>query len=259
MASRTGPFVVGVPRPACSAVFALAAAAALLGCHRGASPGTSPAAQGDEAGEAGEPEADATALDDTWTEPSGPPPRWEIDGTTIAADVRLPRALARALREHGRANEEVQDHILSDLNGDGILDAVLLLPAPAVAGAYDHLVLLSDGGEIRVHALAELVTGASFSVAVVPLVDGLTLVAVAPRLGGCERGPQWSFLRPTGGMLEPVGSVGVEDYDCAEAEASVEFERERDGRVTAVVVRHGPSTTRHRWDPSVGSFTRASE
>jgi hypothetical protein len=259
MATHTSPSVVCVRRPARAAtlMLALAAATAVFGCHRdAASPGEIPGAAG---GEAREPEAGATASDE-WTEPSGAPPRWVIDGTTMAADPRLPRALARALREHGRANEEVQDHILSDLNGDGILDAVLLLPAPAVSGAYDHLVLVSDGNEVRVHTLAALVPGASFSVAVVPLVDGPTLVAVAPRLGGCERGPQWSFVRATGGMLESVGSVRVDDYDCAEFEheASVEFEREADGRVTAVVVRRGPTTTRHHWDPSVGSFVAES-
>ena len=172
----------------------------------------------------------------------------------MAADPTLPLALDRALREHGRAGEEVQDHIIFDLNSDGQLDAVVLLPAPAVAGAYDHLVLLSDGESIRTHVIAELVPGALFSAAVVPLVDGPTLVAVAPRLGGCERGPEWTFLRATGGLLEPVGSVRVDDYDCAVAEASVTFERDADGRVSAVVVRHGDAVTRHRWDPSVGSF-----
>src|SRR5690606_31826487 len=144
----------------------------------------------------------------------GSAPRWIIDGTTVAADPSLPLPLARALREHGRASEEVQDRILYDLNDDGRLDAVVLLPAPEVAGAYDHLVLLSEGESVRVHAIAELVPGALFGAAVLPLVDGPTLVGVAPRLGGCTRGPQWSFLRPTGGLLEPVGSVRVDDYDC---------------------------------------------
>lgn len=180
--------------------------------------------------------------------------RWVIDGTTLAADPSLPIPLDRALREHGRASEEVQDRILHDLNGDGQLDAVVLLPAPTVAGAYDHLVLLSDGTSVRVLAINELVPGASFSAAVVPLVDGPTLVAVAPRLGGCERGPEWTFLRPTGALLEPVGSVRVEDYDCAVADASVDFERGADGRVSAVVVRHGEAVKRYRWDGTVGSF-----
>ncbi|HLT39220.1 MAG TPA: hypothetical protein VK034_23210, partial [Enhygromyxa sp.] len=198
--------------------------------------------------------ADPAAGIDPLAEPEGPPPRWSIDGTTLAADPSLPFALDRALREHGRASEEVQDHILWDLNGDGRLDAVVLLPAIGIAGAYDHLVLLSDGESIRVHALAELVAGPLFAAAVVPLIDGPTLVAVAPRLGGCERGPEWSFLRPTGALLEPVGSVRIDDYDCAVADASIRFDRDDDGRVGTVTVRHGDAVTQYRWDPSVGSF-----
>jgi hypothetical protein len=190
-------------------------------------------------------------------DPEGPPPRWAIDGTTVAADPRLPLALERALREHGRLADEVQDHILVDLNDDGRLDAVLLLPTAAVAGAYDLLVLLSVGESIRVHPTAELIPGASFAAAVLPLVDGPTLVAVAPRLGGCERGPQWSFLRVTGDLLEPVGSVRVDDYDCATVEASIEFVRAADGSVSAVELRRGEALTVYRWDGGVGSFAVA--
>ncbi len=192
-------------------------------------------------------------------DPLGPPPRWVIDGTTLAADPSLPLALDRALREFGRAGEEVQDHILFDLNGDARLDAVVLLPAPNIAGAYDQLVLLSDGEAIRVHDVATLIPGASFAATVVPLVDGPTLVGLGPRLGGCERGPEWTFLRPTGALLEPVGSVRVDDYDCAVAEASVEFERDADAGVTAIVVRHGEAITRYVWDSALGSFTVAPE
>lgn len=238
-------------RPRSSLVVALVQLAlgsvSLAGCRRDAVP---------------DPVADAPApapVDepDLVGDPEGPPPRWVIDGTTLAADPRLPVDLDRALREHGRASEEVQDHILVDLNGDLVLDAVVLLPAPAVAGAYDHLVLLSDKQAIRVHALAELVPGASFSVAVVPLVDGPTLIAVAPRIGGCERGPEWSFLRVTNDLLEPVGAVRIDDYDCGEGEASIELEREPDGRVSAVVVQRSSGVVRHRWDASVGSFVVA--
>lgn len=199
-----------------------------------------------------EPEAEAEPVESPKVGEQGP--RWSIDGTTLAADPSLPAPLDRALREHGRASEEVQDRILHDLNGDGRLDAVVLLPAPSVAGSYDHLVLLSEGDSVRVHAVGELVSGALFSAAVIPLVDGPTLVAVAPRLGGCERGPEWTFLRPTGSLLEPVGSVRVDDYDCTVADASVDFERGEDGRVSAVVVRHGDSVKLYRWDGSVGSF-----
>lgn len=184
----------------------------------------------------------------------GAPPRWQIDGTTVAEDPSLPLALDRTLREFGRRADEVQDHVIVDLNGDGELDAVLLLPAPAVAGAYDHLVLLSDGADLRVHELAPLVDVPGFAVAVVPLVDGPILIGVAPRIGGCERGPSWSFLRPTGAMLERVGSVSVEPYDCAVAEASIVFVRGARGEVSALELRHGDVITRYVWDPSVGSF-----
>lgn len=202
-----------------------------------------------------EPAPESTTMSSTeLAGPAGPPTRWVIDGTTLAANPRLPLALDRALRGFGRASEEVQDHILYDLNGDAQLDAVVLLPAPAVAGAYDHLVLLSDGDAFEVHAIAELVAGASFSAIVVPLVDGPTLIGVAPRIGGCERGPEWTFLRPTGGLLETVGSVRIEDYDCSVAEASIDFERRDDGTVSAVIVRHGDALTRYRWDPALGSF-----
>lgn len=219
-----------------------ALALALVGCHRP-----------DVASDAVQP-APALASEPPPANHTGPPSRWVIDGTTLAADPRLPPGLDRALREHGRASEEVQDHILFDLNGDGELDAVVLLPAPTVAGAYDHLVLLSAGESIRVHTITELVAGASFSAAVVPLVDGPTLVAVAPRLGGCERGPEWTFLRPTGDTLELVGSVRVDDYDCAVADASVALVREADGQVSAVELRHGGRVTLYQWDSSVGSF-----
>jgi hypothetical protein len=185
----------------------------------------------------------------------GVPPRWQIDGTTVAEDPALPPALDRALREHGRRAEEVQDHVVVDLNGDGRLDAALLLPAPAIAGAYDHLVLLSEGESVRVHVLGDLTEGALFSLAVLPLVDGPTLIAVAPRLGSCERGPEWSFLRPTGDLLEPVGRIAVEPFDCAEAEAEIRFVRGEDGRVSAIEVRHGEVLTRYAWDASLGSFT----
>jgi hypothetical protein len=222
---------------------ALALAIVLTSCQRAGSEITQPD---------GEPEVEAESV-----EPSNSaeqPARWVIDGTTLASDPSLPLPLDRALRAHGRASEEVQDRIIHDLNGDGQLDAVVLLPAPALAGADDYLVLLSEGEAIRVHAIAELVPGASFSAAVLPIVDGPTLVGVAPRIGGCERGPEWTFLRPTGALLEPVGSVRVEDYDCAVADASVEFERASDGQVSAVVVRHGDGVKRYRWDASVGSF-----
>jgi hypothetical protein len=230
---------------------ALALAITLMSCRR-------PEAGSEISQPVGEPKVEAAASDPSdpidQLDPEGQPPRWVIDGTTLAADPSLPVALDRALREHGRASDEVQDRILYDLNGDAQLDAVVLLPALAVAGVYDHLVLLSGGDSVRVHSINELVPGASFSAAVIPLVDGPTLVAVAPRLGGCERGPEWTFLRPTGALLELVGTVRVEDYDCAVADASVGFERGDDGRVAAVVVRHGPSLQRYRWDGSVGSF-----
>lgn len=229
---------------------ALALAVMLTSCRR-------PEAGSEIAHPVGEPNVESDATEPTPV--SEQPSRWVIDGTTLAADPSLPIPLDRALREHGRASDEVQDRILHDLNGDGQLDAVVLLPAPAVVGAYDHLVLLSDGNAVRVHVIAELVPGASFSAAVIPLVDGPTLVGVAPRLGGCERGPEWTFLRPTGGLLEPVGSVRVDDYDCAVADASVGFERGDDGRVSAVVVRYGETLTRYRWDGSVGSFTVAKD
>ena len=231
-----------------TAAVVLALSVAPLGCRRAAS------------GEVGVTPEPAPAGEAPADQPLGPagfgvPPRWQIDGTTVAEDPSLPLALDRALRDHGRRADEVQDHIIVDLNGDGELDAVLLLPAPAVAGAYDHLVLLSDGGAIRVHELAKLVDVPGFAAAVVPLVDGPTLVAVAPRIGSCERGPSWSFLRPTGAMLERVGTINVESYDCAEAEASFEFIREPSGDVRAVELRHGDVLTRYLWDPSVGSFT----
>lgn len=190
---------------------------------------------------------------------AGPTPaRWQIDGTSVAAAVALPQTLARALREHGREVEEVQDHLIADVNGDGALDAVVLLPAPAVAGAYDYLALLSSGESIRVHELAALVDGAIFAVALVPLVDGPTLIAAGPRLGSCERGPSWTFLRPTGDLLEAVGRLAVEPYDCAAAEASFEFLRGADGRVEAVELRHGEARTRYEWDATLGNWRRAS-
>jgi hypothetical protein len=184
----------------------------------------------------------------------GAPPRWVIDGSTIAEDSALPVELDRALREHGRLREDVQDHIVVDLNEDGRLDAVVGLPAPAISGAYDFLVLLSDGDSVRVHTLAELVDGAVFTVAVLPLVDGPTLIATAPRLGGCERGPSWSFLLPTGALLESVGRIAVEPYDCAVAKAEIVFVRGKDGRVSAIEQRHGDTLTRYRWDGALGSF-----
>lgn len=184
----------------------------------------------------------------------GPPARWVIDGSTIAEDSALPLALDRALREHGRLREDVQDHIVVDLNDDGRLDAVVGLPAPAITGAYDFLVLLSDGEDVRVHVLAELVDGAIFTVAVVPLVDGPTLIAAAPRLGSCERGPSFAFLRPTGDLLEGVGRIAVEPFDCAVSKAEIVFLRREDGRVSEVEQRHGNQATRYRWDAALGSF-----
>jgi hypothetical protein len=201
-----------------------------------------------------EPNPSAVMSSEQLTGPTGPPPRWLIDGTTLAANPALPPALDRALREAGRVSDEVQDHIVVDLNGDGVLDAVALLPAPTVAGAYDHLVLLSDGNSVRIHVIADLVGGASFSATVVPMIDGPTLVGVAPRIGGCERGPEWTFLRATGGILEAVGSVRIDDYDCATAEASIEFERDAEGRVAEIVARHGELVTRYGWDAVNGSF-----
>ncbi|PRQ05816.1 hypothetical protein ENSA5_01360 [Enhygromyxa salina] len=231
------------------ALFLLAAPLLSLACGRGG--------QGDATVQPSGPvEASAPEGGDNLVNPAelGAPTRWEIDGTTIAEDPSLPLALDRALRDHGRRADEVQDHVVVDLNDDARLDAVLLLPAPAVAGAYDLLVLLSDGESIRVHEISELVDGASFAAAVVPIVDGPTLIAVGPRLGSCERGPEWSFLRPTGALLEGVGRIAVEPYDCAEAEASIEFLRDENGRVSAVELRHGQAVTRHVWDASVGSF-----
>jgi hypothetical protein len=184
----------------------------------------------------------------------GPPPRWVIDGSSLAQDSALPVELDRALREHGRAREDVQDHIVVDLNEDGRLDAVVVLPAPAISGAYDFLVLLSDGETVRVHVLGKLGDGSIFSVAVLPLVDGPTLIAAAPRLGSCERGPVWTFLRPTGALLESVGRIAVEPYDCAQASAEIAFVRGEDGRVSAIEQRHGEVVTRYRWDPALGSF-----
>jgi hypothetical protein len=189
----------------------------------------------------------------------GPPPRWAIDGSTIAEDASLPLELDRALREHGRTRDEVQDHIVVDLNDDARLDAVVSLPAPAVAGAYDFLVLLSSGEAVRVHSLGPLVDEAIFSVAVVPLVDGPTLIAAAPRLGSCERGPAWTFLRPTGDLLEAVGRIAVEPYDCSVAKAEIAFVRDDDGMVSAVEQRHGEVVTRYQWDAALGSFAPASE
>jgi hypothetical protein len=189
----------------------------------------------------------------------GPPSRWAIDGGTMAGDSSLPLELDRALREHGRMREDVQDHIVVDLNDDGRLDAVVSLPAPAISGAYDFLVLLSDGDVIRVHTLAELVEGAIFTVAVLPLVDGPTLLAAGPRLGSCERGPSWVFLRPTGDLLEGVGRIAVEPYDCAVAEAEIVFVRGDDGRVSAIEQRHGEVVTRYRWDAALGSFAVAGD
>ena len=184
----------------------------------------------------------------------GPPPRWQIDGSTIARDSALPLELDRALRAHGRLREDVQDHIVVDLNDDGRLDAVVSLPTPAVAGSYDFLVLLSVGDDVRVHALAELVDEAIFSVAVVPLVDGPTFVAAGPRLGSCDRGPSWSFLRPTGDLLESVGRIAVEPYDCAVAKAEIVFVRNEDGRVSAIEQRQGDAVRQWRWDATLGSF-----
>lgn len=182
------------------------------------------------------------------------PARWVIDGSTIAQDSALPLELDRALREHGRLREDVQDHIVVDLNDDGRLDAVVSLPAPSIAGAYDFLVLLSDGDVVRVHALAELVEDAIFSVAVVPLVDGPTLIAAAPRLGSCERGPAWTFARPTGDLLEAVGRIAVEPYDCAVSKAQIVFTRREDGRVSEIEAQHAGTVTRYRWDAGLGSF-----
>jgi hypothetical protein len=189
----------------------------------------------------------------------GQPARWVIDGTTIADDSALPLELDRALREYGRLREDVQDHIVVDLNDDGRLDAVVGLPAPAITGAYDFLVLLSDGDAVRVHALAEMVDGATFTVAVVPLVDGPTLIAAAPRLGSCERGPSWAFLRPTGDLLEGVGRIAVEPFDCAVSKAEIVFVRREDGRVLEVEERHGKRATRYRWDAGLGSFSVVEE
>jgi hypothetical protein len=184
----------------------------------------------------------------------GPPPRWVIDGGTVAEDSALPIELDRALREHGRLREDVQDHIVFDLNEDGRLDAVVGLPAPAISGAYDYLVLLSDGESVRVHVLAELVDEAIFAVAVLPLVDGPTLIAAGPRLGSCDHGPSWVFLRPTGALLEGVGRLAVEPYDCAVATAEIVFVRGEDGRVSAIEQRHDEAMTRYRWDAALGSF-----
>jgi hypothetical protein len=187
----------------------------------------------------------------------GQPLRWVIDGSTIAEDSALPLELDRALREHGRLREDVQDHVVVDLNDDGRLDAIVSLPALEITGAYDFLVLLSDGEAVRVHALEQLVDGAIFTVAVVPLVDGPTLIAAAPRLGSCERGPAWGFLRPTGVLLEGVGRIAVEPFDCAVSKAEIVFVRREDGRVSAVEQRHGQQLTRYRWDPALGSFAVA--
>ncbi|PRQ07169.1 hypothetical protein ENSA7_31840 [Enhygromyxa salina] len=219
-----------------------------LGCRRAQSNDASarPPAASSPATPTGSAQPDPSEL--------GEPARWSIDGTTVAEDPSLPLTLDRALRDHGRRGDQVQDHVIADLNGDGELDAALLLPAIAVAGAYDHLILLSDSGAIRVHDVAELVDVPPFAITIVTLVDGPTLIAVAARIGGCERGPGFSFLRPTGAMLEHVGSIRVEPYDCAAAEASVEFVRAASGQVSAVELRHGDALTRYVWDRSVGSF-----
>jgi hypothetical protein len=187
----------------------------------------------------------------------GPPKRWAIDGSTIADDTALPVEIDRALRDHGRLREDVQDHIVVDVNDDGRLDAVVSLPAPAIAGAYDFLVLLSAGDDVRVHTLADLMDEAIFTVAVVPLADGPTLIAASPRLGSCDRGPSWTFLRPTGELLEAVGRIAVEPYDCAVAKAEIVFVRGDDGRVSTVEQRQGDAVTRYRWDAALGSFVEA--
>jgi hypothetical protein len=225
--------------------------AALLGCRPAApEPGSvvePEQAQSDPTAERGAPRN---------ADEFGPPARWVIDGSTLADDSALPLELDRALREHGRLREDVQDHIVVDLNDDGRLDAVVGLPAPAITGAYDFLVLLTDGDAVRVHVLAELVEGAIFTVAVVPLVDGPTLIAAAPGLGSCERGPSWAFLRPTGDLLEAVGRIAVEPFDCAVSKAEIVFLRRNDGRVTEVEQRHGKRATRYRWDAGLGSFAQ---
>jgi hypothetical protein len=226
---------------------------ALLGCRPAApEPGTVEPEQppSDPAAERGAPRN---------SDDFGQPARWVIDGSTIADDSALPLELDRALREYGRLREDVQDHIVVDLNDDGRLDAVVGLPAPAITGAYDFLVLLSDGEAVRVHALAELVDEAIFTVAVVPLVDGPTLIAAAPRLGSCERGPSWAFLRPTGDLLEGVGRIAVEPFDCAVSKAEIVFVRREDGRVLEVEQRHGKRATRYRWDGGLGSFSVVGE
>lgn len=187
----------------------------------------------------------------------GPPPRWEIDGTTIAVDPSLPLELDRALREHGRLREDVQDHIVVDINDDGRLDAVVSLPAPAIAGAYDFLVLLTDGDSVRVYTVEQLVKEAPFTVAVVPLVDGPTLIAASPRLGACERGPGWTFLRPTGGLLEIAGALVIAPYDCKKAKiAEIVFVRGEDGRVSTVELRHDDTLMRYQWDTAKDSLAQ---
>lgn len=231
----------------------LVAALALGGCaRRGPSQDPEPAI-----GARGEARASTQATSGAREQDFGPPERWTIDGTTLAETPSLPPALAEALRAAGRSPELIQDRVVYELNGDGRLDAVVLTPVAGVAGSYELLIVLSAGEEVQVHDATEFVDEPMFAISVVPLVDGPTLVALAPRIGPCDRGPSWTFLRPTGALLERVARIAVDDYDCAEAEAEIELLRRADGRVEGVELRHGERVELHRWDGSLGSFTTA--
>jgi hypothetical protein len=55
-------------------------------------------------------------------------------------------------------------------------------------------------------------------------------------------------------LLEAVGRIAVEPYDCSVAKAEIVFVRGEDGRVSAVEQRHGEALTQYRWDAALGSF-----
>lgn len=192
------------------------------------------------------------------------PPRWTINGGTVADQPALPEPLAARLRAAGYEAAAVQDHILVDLNGDGRRDAVVLLVSLDAPGGFEAVALLSEGEAVELRSIAEIIAhneaGSAagswpiYALSVVPLVDGPTLIAAAPRPGSCERGPIWSFIRVTGTLLEPVGRLAIEPYDCAAAVGEIEFERGPAGEVTSVVVRHGDARREHSWDAVNGSF-----
>ena len=199
-------------------------------------------------------------------EPEHPaiPLRWTIDGSTIADEPALPSALERALRAGGREPSAVQDHVIVDLNGDGRRDALVLLIAVEAAGGFEALVLLSEGERIELRSLAEFVAANEgeagdwpiYALSVLPMREGPTLIAAAPRPGPCEQGPLWSFVRVSGTLLEPAGRVAIEPYDCARDhdEAAIEMQRDEQGRVGALELRHRGVQTRLTWDAAIGGF-----